>query len=63
MKRISYAENNKKFVENKKIPLEKIHLRNRDDINTPAPQKINLFEKELLNLLLLGGLAGLGGLK
>ena len=63
MKRISYAENNKKFVENKKIPLEKIHLRNRDDINTPAPQKINLYEKELLNLLLLGGLAGLGGLK
>ena len=65
MKRISCAENNKKFVENKKIPLEKIHLRNRDDINTPAPKKveINLFQKELLNLLLLGGLEGLGGIK
>ena len=65
MKRITYAENNKKFVENKKIPLEKIHLRNRDDINTPAPAKIDLdlFQKDLLNLLLLGGLAGLGGMK
>ena len=65
MKRISCAENNLKFVEKKKIPIEKIHLRNRDDINTPAPKKveINLFQKDLLNLLLLGGLDGLGGIK